>query len=350
MRRVAIPILVLIVLVAIAGGVLLTRPQGLTTGETLPSDGAYVLTLVYPIQNALGGDLYALHSESGERIQLTQGNQTRWAALAPDGSRLALIVRTGDDRSLSVLDVKNGALTAISAGVSDLLGSVAWAPDGARLAWEGFHDGQTGIFVRALDGSPPVFVVDGAQPAWSPDATQILYTAVYEDAAGNADRDLSVVDVASGEARRLLTRPGPESSPQWSPDGAHLLFLADTTDAQFGGVTRQDLYLADADGENARHVSEIFTYRPVRWAPDGASVLFDSPAGTVCQAAVNGGDPVCENFPSGYPVWSPTGEQFAYSGAQQVCITAAPIQTGSLLLGDCFDTPAGLVYPVGWRE
>jgi Tol biopolymer transport system component len=349
MRRIAIPILVLILLVIIAAGVfLLTRPQGLTTGATLPPDGAYVFYRVNPIQNSSGGDLYAVQPESGEHIQLTQGNRTRSAVLSPDGRTLAVIAREDETRTLSVLDLASGTLTPIDPGVSDLLGSLAWAPDSARLAWEGFHDGQTGIFVSALDGSAPTFVVEGSQPAWSPDGQELLYTAVYED-DGNFDRDISVVNVASGEARRLMTREGPESSPQWSPDGAHLLFVADTEDAISGGVSRQDLYLADADGGNARLVSEVFTFHPMRWSPDGTSVLFDSVGGTVCQAAVDGGDPVCENFPSGYAIWSPSGDQVAYSGAQQVCITSAPIQPDALLLGDCFDTAEGLVYPLGWR-
>jgi len=56
-------------------------------------------------------------------------------------------------------------------------------------------------------------------PKFSPDGTQIAFTAEY---AGN--RDVYVIAAAGGEPRRLTYYPGPDRVIAWTPDGQKILF------------------------------------------------------------------------------------------------------------------------------
>jgi TolB protein len=43
-----------------------------------------------------------------------------------------------------------------------------WSPDGTRFAFPGVVDGERGIWVQAIDGTPPARVADGLFVGWSP--------------------------------------------------------------------------------------------------------------------------------------------------------------------------------------
>jgi tricorn protease len=79
-----------------------------------------------------------------------------------------------------------------------------------------------------------------------------------------------VVDRSGGEARRLTTASGDESSPSFSPDGSLIAFSKTT-----GGNT--DVYVAPVAGGEMRRL----TFHPdidltEGWTPDGRNVLFRS--------------------------------------------------------------------------
>ncbi len=44
----------------------------------------------------------------------------------------------------------------------------AWSPDGGRIAFSSFHEGDVGIYVMNADGSGVVRLAEGYLPAWSP--------------------------------------------------------------------------------------------------------------------------------------------------------------------------------------
>src|SRR5499426_1943881 len=97
------------------------------------------------------------------------------------------------------------------------------------------------------------------QPAMS--RTQIVFS--YAGALGIAPR-------GGGEASRLTTGVGNESSPQFSPDGTTVAFIGEYD----GNV---DLYTVPASGGVPKRV----TYHPgvdilAGWTPDGKRLLFSS--------------------------------------------------------------------------
>ncbi len=125
--------------------------------------------------------------------------------------------------------------------------------------------------------------------------------------------DLWRVPRVGGDATKLTSSPGNESSPFFSPDGTMVAFTG-----QYDGNT--DVYTVPATGG----VPKRLTYHPAAdsalgWAPDGKSVIFTS--GMLSNTASprlftvgnGGGVPKALPFPSGTMAsFSPNGQQLAY--------------------------------------
>ena len=77
-------------------------------------------------------------------------------------------------------------LTDNQAGASD----PSWSPDGRRIAFVSYRDGNREIYVMNADGSGQTRLTDNPawdiSPSWSSDGTRIAF---YSDRDGNA-RDL----------------------------------------------------------------------------------------------------------------------------------------------------------------
>jgi dipeptidyl aminopeptidase/acylaminoacyl peptidase len=193
---------------------------------------------------------------TGEPFQLTRtadGSSTspEWS---PDGRWLAFAADRGDDRQVYLIDPRGGEarpLTSVDGGI----GGFDWSPDGTRVAlairepesdydkarterygaysvedaeyrmthlWivEVSEDGEASEPERLTEGD---FTVAGF--VWSPDGTRIAYNRRPDPGIQSfTESDIYVVDVGTGEARGLVTGPGPDGVADWSPDGQWILF------------------------------------------------------------------------------------------------------------------------------
>jgi dipeptidyl aminopeptidase/acylaminoacyl peptidase len=202
-------------------------------------------------ENAYETEIWVADARGGAPRQLTNAKKSSLSpAWSPDGSRLAFISDRTDKRQVYLIDPQAGEASALTA-VEDGVTSFAWSPDGRSIAYTATEPKLQRIKDRekkygeleVIDQEARMahlFLIDVATKAtrpltsgafvvgafdWSPDGRSIAFDhRVNSDPANSGTADISIVTVADGTMRDLVTQAGPDSHPVWSPDGARIAF------------------------------------------------------------------------------------------------------------------------------
>ncbi|MGE0813353.1 MAG: prolyl oligopeptidase family serine peptidase [Vicinamibacterales bacterium] len=241
---------------------------------------------------------------------------------SPDGRRLAYLGQTPDGFGLVVseADGSGARLVAKVEGTNHPLpsagSSVAWAPDGRRIAFvsatagpedagasgdpmvltrylykptagEGltrFNDNRrTHVFVADIGTRQVTQLTDGATYEhsidWAPAGDLIAFVSNREpDADRVFNYDVLTVSAATRAVRRLTTTKAAEYTPAWSPDGARIAFLGTRRDLTSSETTMEDthVWVMNADGTGRLEVGAAIDNRqgPPQWSGDGRHVYF----------------------------------------------------------------------------
>ena len=184
-------------------------------------------------------------------------------------TRIAYItsVRTGTGKDvqetvkLRIADADGyGPQTIVSS--QDPLMSPAWSPDGLRIAYVSFENGQPSIWVQeVLTGKREQVTsfkgINGA-PAWSPDGRFLALTLSKD---GNPD--IFVLNLARRTLRPLTRHWAIDTEPAWSPDGSSIVFTSDR------GGAPQIYEVPVAGGEPRRVTFEGGYNAKASFSPDG---------------------------------------------------------------------------------
>jgi dipeptidyl aminopeptidase/acylaminoacyl peptidase len=260
---------------------------------------AYTLRDTNWDDNAYETEIWIADVESGKTYALTNAKKSSQSpAWSPDGSRLAFVSDRTDKRQIYAIDPRGGEAEPLTT-FEDSVGSIAfaWSPDGTSIAYAVTEpksaelkerDKKYGEFkvVEQDYRMTHLFVLDVATHAtrqltkgaftvgsfkWSPDSTAIAFDhRVNGSPASSGSADISIVTVADGSMRKLITQDGPDSSPVWSPDGTRIAFQTTMANPAFYYVNSR-IAIVPASGGTPAVLTGAFDEDPnlVAWLPNG---------------------------------------------------------------------------------
>jgi Tol biopolymer transport system component len=136
----------------------------------------------------------------------------------------------------------------------------SWSPDGKLIAFAASRGGYVELFTMNSDGSDFRQVTNGVQgiggrSSWSPDGRWLAFYA-----GPRGDRDIYLVEVATGKALRL-TYGGNNTAPCFSPDGLWLAFSS-SRDGD------HEIYVMRVDGSQVTQLTDndYDDWQPI-WGP-----------------------------------------------------------------------------------
>jgi WD40 repeat protein/predicted Ser/Thr protein kinase len=191
------------------------------------------------------------------------------AAVSPDGSRVAIVLRRNGKRQLHVLSTDGAELQQIADSL-DAQGTACWSPDAKWIAIGGRDSTGPGLFKIPINAGNPVRLVAGPaiNPEWSPDGNLIVYTgtnvrsgapllAIHPD--GSKAEFPAIIVRRLGERVRFLK------------DGKSLIYMQ-------GLGTSQDFWLLDLATMKFRPLTRLQNRGAMRTfdiMPDGKQIVFD---------------------------------------------------------------------------
>jgi Tol biopolymer transport system component len=199
---------------------------------------------------------------------------------------------------------------------------------------------ETDVFVIAYPNTKSKRLVEGTNPAWSPDGERLAYCG----REGRGFVQIQLINADGSGHTQLTNLKGGACLPDWSPDGTKIVFAANGA-----------IFVMGKDGEN---ITEINAGYGGRWSPDGQQLLFcrsaesrhDSGSIWIINSDGTGATKVTDDNSNVLEAtWFPDGKSIAFSSEREHKRTSAIVRVnvdGSGLEPLAVDKQFGLFFPV----
>ncbi|OAI46366.1 hypothetical protein AYO44_02045 [Planctomycetaceae bacterium SCGC AG-212-F19] len=265
--------------------------------------------------------IHMANADGSDPVALTTaGKSSDHPEWSPDGATVAFVSNRAGKRDLWLLRVRGGEATQLT-GVKTAVSSYKWAPDGKAIAFTALdapspeeekaarekndarvvddHIKMSRLYVVATDepargkrearlltkGNVSVNGGSRAGFDWAPDGKTIVFSHAKSPRPDDwTTSDLSLVDVATGTIKPLVSTPAAEFSPLFSPDGKTIAYLASDNPPTWGGTAT--VQVIPAAGGSPRALAETFDRfgrysELLGWTPDGKRLYFTETRGTL---------------------------------------------------------------------
>jgi Tol biopolymer transport system component len=254
------------------------------------ADGKHILTTLVKRRQYVR--LVLIPAAGGPvRVVKTLADWAWYASLSPDGRFLVYDQPGPGGHDIFLLSVEGGQEIPLVRHPADDFAPI-WMPDGKRVLFVSDRTGTTGFWtIHVVDGKPqgsPELLKNGAGGRWIRPNGFTRQGSFYYYSSGTGTHEVYVAEVDPA-AGKVLRQPAPvaarflgsNSGPSWSPDGRRLAYYSQRSDthAAVGGPTLV-IHSVETDEERDVPVTLVQLPYPVRWFPDGKSVLvsaWDSP-------------------------------------------------------------------------
>ncbi|HMB93300.1 MAG TPA: hypothetical protein VKP65_20785, partial [Rhodothermales bacterium] len=206
-------------------------------------------------------DVYIASANDGEIIRKLIDGQTSTAfeslriltpgiTWSPDGEQIAIAVKSGATDAIALVNVTTARATHYTIPGIDQILTVAWHPQGSKIAFEGSMDAQSDIYVLDLKTRETINYTSDLfsdhEPAWSPDGQYLVFHSdrgSFTQLARHRTDNFQMVDYDYGQFDLYRLTPGETIVERLTNDETW-----DEESAKFGDDPNRLLFISDRNG------------------------------------------------------------------------------------------------------
>ncbi|WP_240922244.1 Tol-Pal system beta propeller repeat protein TolB [Oleiagrimonas sp. C23AA] len=234
-------------------------------------------------------------------------------------TRIAYVTAVGTGKNITyslIVADSDGYNPQVVVRSKEALLSPTWSPDGSKLAYVSFENGNSAIYIQDIaTGSRQLISgrakgINGA-PAFSPDGTKLAVSLSY---VGNPE--IFIINLADHHETRLTHNFSIDTEPTWTPDGKNIVFTSDRSG-------KPQLYQMPATGGTPSRITFQGNYNAnASIGPDGKKIAMVQGSGNVYRIAIMDrslGDQEHFVSPGNFddaPSFAPNGCMLLYAASQ----------------------------------